>query len=244
MFDRYVAQTRPSWKRRALIIASLSAHVIAGVVLGIWSILHVEEIAPPTLSLTFFSAPPPPPPPPKKKKATPTEKKPETQPKVMTQPDPAKLQQPKIEEKKEEPKQDDEGEDDGEEGGEKGGQKGGKLGGLPTGQQGGTGTQPAAKPAAPPPAPKTVAGFTLIAQQLAHPNPHLPEAVMASRPHQDIKGMYKVCIKNDGHISDVFTMTGIPGADDQIAAQIKSSWVYKPQPVPICFVAALTFKVP
>jgi hypothetical protein len=243
MFDNFVAQTKPSWKRRALIVASLSAHVIAGVVLGVWSILHVEEIAPPAVSLTFFSAPPPPPPPPpKKKKSTPTEKKPETQPKVMTQPDPSKLQQPKIEEKKPETKDDDDGEEDGSDDGQKGGQKGGLPGGLPTGTPGGNGPpQPKAPPAAPP---KTVAGFTLIAQQLSHPNPHLPEAVMASRPHQDIKGMYKVCIKNDGHISDVFTMTGIAGADEQIAAQIKSGWVYKPQPVPICFVAALTFKVP
>ena len=62
--------------------------------------------------------------------------------------------------------------------------------------------------------------------------------------HQDIKGMYKVCIKNDGHISDVTPMTSIAGADAQITQQIVATWVYKPQPVPVCFIAALTFKVP
>src|SRR5258706_13979804 len=74
MFDRYVEQTKPSWKRRALIIASVGLHGAAAVVLVVWSFFHVDEIAPPALSLTFFSAappPPPPPPPPPKASTTP-----------------------------------------------------------------------------------------------------------------------------------------------------------------------------
>src|SRR3954463_2487889 len=64
MFDRYVQGTKPSWKRRALLTGSLALHGIALVVLVVYSFIHVEEITPPVLSLTFFSAPPPPPPPP------------------------------------------------------------------------------------------------------------------------------------------------------------------------------------
>ncbi len=61
MFEHYIAGTKPSWKRRALIIVSIGLHAAAAVVLVIWSLLHVEEISPPAVSLTFFSAVPPPP---------------------------------------------------------------------------------------------------------------------------------------------------------------------------------------
>ena len=64
MFDRYVQGTKPSWKRRAVLTVSLALHAIAAIVLVVYSFIHVEEITPPALSLTFFSAPPPPPPPP------------------------------------------------------------------------------------------------------------------------------------------------------------------------------------
>ena len=61
MFDRYVQGTKPSWKRRAVLTVSLALHGIAAIVLIVYSFIHVEEITPPALSLTFFSAPPPPP---------------------------------------------------------------------------------------------------------------------------------------------------------------------------------------
>jgi protein TonB len=250
LFGRYVEQTKPSWRRRALIMASLALHGGAAFGILVYSVFHVEEIAPPVLSLTFFSAPPPPPPPPPpaKKKSSSSEVKTQPVEHKMVQPtDTPKIIQPiekKQEDKKDEPEEDgamEGGEEGGVKGGEVGGVMGGTLGGVKGGQIGGTGTDLNAKPG---PVPKTVAGFTLIAQQLSHPNPHLPAAVMESRPHQDIRGMYKVCIRNDGHISDVTPMTAIPGADGTIAEQIRSTWVYKPQPVPVCFVAALTFKVP
>src|SRR5215470_9399226 len=103
MFDRYLAQTKPSWKRRALVIASMVLHGAAGAVLLVWSFLHVEEIAPPAVSLTFFSAappPPPPPPPPAGRKTV--ERKPKV-PKVVQQPtEIPKLVQPPIEKPEEE----------------------------------------------------------------------------------------------------------------------------------------------
>jgi periplasmic protein TonB len=250
MFDRYVvARTQVSWGRRALIIASVFLHVGAGVGLMIWSFFHVEEIVPPAMSLTVFSAPPPPPPPPPPAAhhKTPEHVTPKVIPHEIVQPTSVqKIVQPKEEEKKPEPDEKDEpdGEEGGEEGGVaggvKGGVKGGVVGGQLGGQIGGNGTDVKA----PVVTPRTVAGFTLLAQQISHPDPHLPQSVMAARPHQDVKGMYKVCIRNDGRIMDVIPMTPIAGADSAIAEQIKASWVYKPQPVPICFVAALTFKVP
>jgi protein TonB len=248
MFDRYVQQTRPDWRRRALAIASISLHVAAGLGLLVYSVFHVEEIAPPNVGVTFFSAPPPPPPPPPpagKKRSAETPKVQPTKVVPTTEP---KLVQPveKPPEKKPEPEPEPES-DDGEEGGEEGGEKGGVAGGVKGGVVGGTvggvvgGTGD--KPAAPPPPPKMVASFVIAAQQLSHPPPHLPDYFKDSHAGQTVKGTYKVCLREDGHVSDVTPMQGIPGMDAELASQIKSTWTYKPQPVPLCFVAALEFKI-
>ena len=36
-----------SWKRRLLLIVSVGAHVVAGIVLVVYSVLQVEELEPP-----------------------------------------------------------------------------------------------------------------------------------------------------------------------------------------------------
>src|SRR4051812_23617234 len=130
MFDRYVQGTKPSWKRRAVLTVSLALHGIAAVVLVVYSFIHVEEITPPALSLTFFSAPPPPPPPPPPAKKH-TEVK-HIDKKIVTPTTVPQLVQPKQEEQKDE--------DDGEEGGVEGGVAGGVKGGVVGGVVGGTGT--------------------------------------------------------------------------------------------------------
>jgi periplasmic protein TonB len=229
MFDRYAAATAPSWGRRALIMASILLHVTAGIALAIYSIFHIEEIAPPAISLTFFSAPPPPPPPPAgHKKTTPhTEiKKPVTQ---IVQPKPDAIFQPKKEEPKPEEK-DEEGEEGGVEGGVKCGVAGGTVGGV----VGSTGK---------PTGGKTVPMFTLMASVISAPDPHLPDEFKAQHPNQTVKGMYKVCLNTDGSIADVTTMTPVPGQDGTIISQVKSSWKYKPQPLPVCFVKPFLFKI-
>ncbi len=128
MFDRYAAATAPSWGRRALVIASIALHVAAAIALAIYSIMHIEEIAPPAVSLTFFSAPPPPPPPPAgHHKKTPTKPKPT----IVVPTHAMQIVQPKVEEKPPEKEEKDEpDEPDGVEGGVKGGVKGGVVGGV------------------------------------------------------------------------------------------------------------------
>jgi protein TonB len=243
MFDRYVAQTKPSWKRRALIIASIALHVTAAMVLVVWSFVHVDEIAPPALSLTFFSAPPPPPPPPPPPAAHHKSTPHKVQPTKVVQP----TEVPKIVQPQEQPKPEekDDSQDDGQQGGVKGGVAGGTVGGTVGGVKGGVlggtlggnGTDLNAKPA------KMVAGFTLIASQLSHPNPQLPEWFKNAHPQQTVKGMYKVCLRNDGHVGSVYAMTSITGLDAVIIQQIKAGWLYKPQPVPVCFPAVLRFEI-
>jgi protein TonB len=243
MFDRYVQQTKPSWKRRALIIGSIAVHGVAFCVFFIYTIIHIEEIAPPALSLTFFSAapPPPPPPPPPKASSTPKvehkiEKKIPTQ--VVQPTDVKPIVQPKEEEKEE-----DDGEEGGQEGGVKGGVAGGVAGGVIGGVVGGTVGGAGTGSGKPAPQPKMVASFTLLAAQLSHPDPHVPEWFRNQHTNQMVQGLYKVCLRQDGHVSDVFPMTSIPGIDSQIIDQIKSSWTYKPQPVPVCFASKIMFKI-
>lgn len=240
MFDRYVAQQKPSWKRRAWMIASLVLHAVAGIVIVVWSFFHVEEIAPPAVSLTFFSAPPPPPPPPPpaKKKA---ESTPKVEPQKPVQPtEVPKIVQPKQEEQKPEETNEDDGVEGGEEGGVKGGEvggvQGGVVGGVLGGTVGGTGTDPNAKG-------KMVAAFTLAKDQLSHPNPKLPDWYYEKNKGSTVKGMYKVCLRTDGHVADVSPMTPIPGVDAEVMAQIKSGWTYRPQPVPVCFAAVISFVI-
>lgn len=173
MFDRYVSGTKPSWKRRALVIASIALHGVAAVVLLIWSVLHVDEIAPPALSLTFFSAPPPPPPPPPPAGHKSVERKKPTPTKIQQPTEIPKLVQPKEPEKPAE--EEGEGEEGGVEGGVKGGVAGGVVGGVVGGQLGGTGTAP------PPPKPKNVPASAMKNQELDTPVPHLPDIVRIQR---------------------------------------------------------------
>lgn len=224
MFDRYVAGYKPSWKRRALLIASLIMHGLAGVALLVWSVLHVEEIAPPALSLTFFSAPPPPPPPPPPAGKKKTEIKPKVQ-QVIRQP----TEIPKLIQPKEPEKEEDEGEEGGVEGGVKGGVAGGVVGGVVGGTLGGTGTKLEAAPK-----PKSVASFVLDAQRLSYPEPHLDPSFTGAHQKQTVIGTYKICIRQDGRVSDVTPITSIPGQDVIVIRQLKETWVYKPQPLPVC----------
>ena len=251
MFDRYVVdRTRVNWKRRALVIASVVVHVAAGLAILVWSFFHVEEIVPPSMAVTVFSAPPPPPPPPPPAAHHKAESKPKPQtPQPVTQPtEIPKIVQPKQEEKKEEEEKPDEdgaqegGEEGGVKGGEVGGVKGGTVGGVKGGQLGGTpggnGTDSAKGPA-----PKIVPQFMFDRERINYPDPHLPEWFKQQHPTQTVRGMYRICVRTDGRISDVIPMTSIPGLDQTVIDQLKATWVYKPQPVPVCSPRVFLFKI-
>jgi hypothetical protein len=92
-------------------------------------------------------------------------------------------------------------------------------------------------------APKMVASFTLAAQQLQHGEPHLPDWFKNQHAAETIKSTYKVCIGVDGKIASATPVAGIAAVDDVIVAFIKDNWLYKPQPVPVCTVAVLLFKI-
>lgn len=229
MLETYGSFPQAEGRRRALALASVAAHVLLGVSLFLYSLLHIEEIAPPVVALTFLSAAPPPPPPPPPPASSKSSSK--TTPKVEVKTE-AKIVQPTETPKQETKKEEPAGEVGGVEGGVKGGVAGGVVGGVVGGQLGGTGVPG-----------KMVPSFTLVAQQIAHPEPRLPEWFLQQHATQTIKGTYKVCIQQDGRIGEVTTMVGIPGVDDVIVSQIKSGWVYKPQPVPVCTAAVIIYKI-
>ncbi len=229
MFDRYVQGTKPSWKRRALLTGSLAAHGIALVVLVVYSFIHVEEITPPVLSLTFFSAPPPPPPPPPPAKKH-TEVK-HIEKKIVTPTVVPQLVQPKVEEKEEEK---DDGEEGGVEGGVAGGVKGGVVGGVVGGTVGGTGA---------PQKPKNVPPAKFDQEALYKPDPHLPDIIKIQRKGTgEAIWMGKVCIDQGGKVNQISVMQGIPGADNDIMGTMRQ-WKFKPQPFPICTLIRLVYNI-
>jgi hypothetical protein len=86
-----------------------------------------------------------------------------------------------------------------------------------------------------------VASFVLDGQRLSSPDPRLPEAVVSAHPGQQLKGTYRICVRQDGRVSDVTVLTPVPGADPAIIEQLKSSWIYKPQPLPVCTIRNFIF---
>jgi periplasmic protein TonB len=227
MFDRYVQGTKPSWKRRAVLTVSLALHAIAAIVLVVYSFVHVEEITPPALSLTFFSAPPPPPPPPPPAKKH-TEVK-HIEKKIVTPTTIPQLVQPKQEEEK--------NDDDGEEGGVEGGVAGGVKGGVVGGVVGGTGTP------GPPPKAKNVPPHQLEQQKISGDLPHLPDIVKIQRKGTgEAVAMVKICIDQGGRVNQVSIIQGIPGADSEILSTVRS-WKYKPQAIPICSMVKFEFSI-
>jgi serine/threonine protein kinase len=89
--------------------------------------------------------------------------------------------------------------------------------------------------------PKNVAAHTLDAQQLYHPDPHLPEIVFIQRRGTgDARFTAKFCVNNDGKVYQVSVLQSIPGADDAIVNTMKQ-WTYKAQPVSVCTVQNLVF---
>ncbi len=232
MFDRYVQGTKPSWKRRALMTASLALHAIAAVVLIIYSFIHVEEITPPALSLTFFSAPPPPPPPPPPAAHHKAESHPHVEKKMVQPTNVQPIVQPKQEEKEEE--EDDGGEEGGVEGGVKGGVAGGVVGGVVGGTLGGSG---------PPSKPKNVPPMVFDQNAIYKPDPHLPDIIKIQRKGTgEAIWMGKVCIDQAGKVSQIQQMNGIPGADSSIIGTMRT-WKFKPQPVPICTLIRLVYNI-
>jgi hypothetical protein len=74
--------------------------------------------------------------------------------------------------------------------------------------------------------------------------PHLPEWFTAQHPKQTVRGTFRICLDTSGHVSDVSTILSIAGnVDGVLMQQIKDSWLYKPQALPVCFAQPFSFRI-
>jgi hypothetical protein len=93
-----------------------------------------------------------------------------------------------------------------------------------------------------PPA-RVVAGFVLEGQKVAGGLPQLPEYVRRANSGRKLVGTYKYCVNKDGKVYDVTTVASITGADQAIAAAMKSEWNFKPQTGNVCATKVLSYQV-
>ncbi len=250
MFDRYVEERqKPGWYRRSLIGASIVTHGILALFLLAITLFEIDEIRPPSLAIVFFKEQPPPPPLPPafgKKRDKPPEH-PTIKPRVHRPAQPIvqpveKPPEPKPEPPKEE-EEEEEGDPEGVEGGSKEGVTGGRLDGVEGGVLGPSGAVGLPAAPAPPPKPKVVAQFIFDRERVKYPDPHLPEGFVASHAHQMVRGMYRICVDVDGQINKMETITSLSGADQAIIEQVSHSWLYNPQPLPVCTIRVFEFHI-
>lgn len=240
MFDQYGKGRARGLPRYAVISIGVHAVVVAGLLL--LASFKSGEPDKKAVEVSFMGpgkgkgAPPPPPPPPAKKhSSTPRRKvvlakveipRPQiVQPKVV---EPVKEEPPKKEEEDDEPD-----EPGAQEGGVAGGVAGGVVGGVVGGQVGGTGGGGSLVPERP--RAKNVPPFVIQRDMIRQAPPRMSEMFKASHRGQQVNGMYKVCVDTDGHVYEVTPLKPIDGANEEIIEGIKADWLYKPQPVPVCF---------
>ncbi len=203
------------------VILSLVFHGALVVVAFVHSFWRIEELSPPTVTVTFLSAttpPPPPPPPPKRKSAPKT--KPVTQ-KPLVQPKANELLQPrdKVEEKPEE--------DKGEEGGVEGGVAGGVSAGVTS-----------APPPPPPPPPKVdeapkflppnIAGQQLLTNPVTDPQYRVVMPAAFGSAGMRLWAMVKICVSPQGNVSDAKIIKSMDPAVDRLLVEKIKTWKYKP----------------
>jgi hypothetical protein len=227
MFDRYVSGSRPSWRRRAVLIGSITLHVAAAITLFVMSVFRVAEISPPLLAVVFnppAAQPPPEKPAPRKTKPPSHHVQPAHVPTVAP---PTAPLPPGV------------GPDgSGDRPGPPDGPPGPDPGSNPTPRCVG-----ASCVTAPAPKPRNVAPHALDAERLAGAMPHLPVAVQLQRRGLgDTTFTARICVDQSGRVSSVGVLAGIPGADGEIVQTLRG-WRYKPQPIPVCFISQFVFDV-
>jgi protein TonB len=229
-FDAFMTQGLVKARTRKLLMTALVVALVFHVgilsAFGVQSLLHVDELSPPNVQVTFLSGtppPPPPPPPPKKKKSNPTPK-----PTQIVQPKANSIVQPK---EKEEPEE----EDEGEEGGVEGGVAGGVVGAVPVAQE-------TAKFL-----PPSIGKGQLISDMVNDPRyrPHLPPAL--NRAGMVVWGLFKLCVTAQGSVQSVQVLKSADKLVDGEWIALLKTLQHRPysiggRPVPYCYPLRLEVK--
>ena len=125
---------------------------------------------------------------------------------------------------------------------------------------------PAAKPVEPPPGPSvaaaSISGSTppptlpistrprevslavLQTQKINNPTPKIPEWFQRNFARQTMQAVYRICIGTDGKVSEIKVVNALGGGvDDDLVKQIKATWTYRPQLIPLCADSKLMFRL-
>lgn len=206
-----------------MVTLSLIFHGALVVVAFVHSFWRIEELSPPTVTVTFLSAtpPPPPPPPPPKRKAAPKSKP--TPEKPITQPRANEILQPR----------DKPIEKPAEDNGEEGGVEGGVQGGVSTGA---IAAPPPPPPPPPPPKkdeppkflPPNIAGQQLLTNPVTDPQYRVVMPAAFAGATMRLWAMVKICVSPQGGVSDVKVIKGMDPAVDPLLVDKIRTWKYKP----------------
>jgi protein TonB len=231
--DRARRQPRRRKLTLTLSVALHGALVVGGIVYSLW---HVEELAPPPLSVALHlgAVPPPPPPPPPARRST-SSTKPKTKPDPKREP----LVVPKDRVEPQSPPEPEPSDTDDSQEGVAGGVPGGVQGGVVGGVVGGTPAPPPPKDTGPKMLPPQVAQLLL----LIDPNSpeyrvKLPPALERSRVKFAAKLL--ICVSAQGSVTSVKILEPAdPAIDPQIPSVI-GRWRYRPytvdgHPLPFCY---------
>jgi protein TonB len=231
---RGAAERRPARWRRAMLTASLLAHLMVLAIALAYSFWQVDELPMPAVSVTLAGSAPPPPPPPPPPARRQSSSKPRTRP---TQPRPETLVQPHETPRTETPKPPEPEEE--EDGAETGGVEGGVKGGVQGGVVGGVVGAPPVKDAGPRLlAPQVARGLLLIDPSDERYRVSLPPAL--ERAGATLSAIVRVCVSAQGTVTEVRIVRGAgPAVDGQIPA-VLGRWRYRPltidgKPTPFCY---------
>ncbi len=79
-------------------------------------------------------------------------------------------------------------------------------------------------------------------QPIRNPSPPLVIAYFEKHPNDITRGMYQICIADNGKVSAVQAIKGVDGMDEGVISFIKANWLYEPVPAPMCFKKFLVFE--
>jgi len=92
--------------------------------------------------------------------------------------------------------------------------------------------------------PREVSSALLQTQKINNPPPKIPEWFQRNFARQTMQATYRICIGTDGRVSEIKVVNALGGGvDDELVKQIKASWTYRPQLIPLCADSKLMFRL-
>lgn len=89
-----------------------------------------------------------------------------------------------------------------------------------------------------------VPSFVFDKERISSPDPHLSDSFKDRHAKQSVTATYRICVGPDGRISEASVVRGLGGTeDDAVIQQLRSSWAYKPQPLPVCSIRNFVFNI-